>query len=89
MIIVAGKLFIEKGKRQDFLASSREAMIQARATPGCRDFVVSADPLDEARVNIFEEWETEAALIQFRGNGPDDALTSLIVDASVTQREVK
>ena len=87
MIIVAGKLKIKKGERQAFLKTSLAAIIQARATPGCLDFVVSADPLEDDRVNIYEEWETQGQLDQFRGDGPGDELGNLIVDASVSQRE--
>lgn len=87
MIIVSGHLVITPGRRQEFLDSSRPAMIQARSTNGCRDFVVSADPLDENRVNIYEEWESEALLKEFCGSGPSDAMNELISDAKVMQRE--
>ena len=89
MIIVAGRLTIRSGKRQEFLDSSRPAMIQARSTPGCSDFVVSADPIDSDRVNIYEVWETQGQLLQFRGSGPDDVLGDLIVDASVMEHEIE
>ncbi len=88
MIIVSGKLFIVSGRRKDFLASSHAAMVQARTTVGCRDFVVAPDPVDTNRVNIYEEWESDVALNEFRGSGPDDTLNRLIERAEVAQREV-
>ncbi len=88
MILVSGKLFIASGKRSTFLAASHAVMLQARATVGCRDFVVAPDPIDKDRVNVYEEWESEAELENFRGNGPDDALNDLIEKAEVAQREV-
>ncbi len=88
MIIVAGRLRIIAGRRADFLASSKDAMLQARRTLGCRDFVVAADPLEEDRVNVYEEWESADALNAFRGDGPSDSLHELIVEAEVEEHEV-
>jgi len=34
------------------------------------DFVVSADPLEPDRVNVYEQWESDAELEAFRGEGP-------------------
>jgi high-affinity K+ transport system ATPase subunit B len=70
------------------LTLSAEAVAQARRSSGCRDFVVAADPIDPNRVNVYEEWESEEALIAFRGDGPDDDLSSSIVKADVTQHIV-
>jgi hypothetical protein len=33
---------------------------------------VAADPIEPDRVNIYEEWESEEALLTFRGAGPDE-----------------
>ncbi len=88
MIIVAGKLEIADGRRDEFLEASREAMIQARQTPGCVDFTVAADPLEKNRVNIYEAWESEGQLNAFRGKGPGDSMTELIVAADVFQKEL-
>jgi Antibiotic biosynthesis monooxygenase len=40
MVIVSGQILVSPGRRDAFLAASREAMAQARRAPGCRDFVV-------------------------------------------------
>ena len=85
MLVVTGHLRIKPGERATFLASSRDAMVQARKAPGCKDFVVAGDPLDEDRVNIHEEWESQADLTAFRGSGPDSASNELIVEASVNE----
>jgi hypothetical protein len=59
----------------------------ARATVGCEDFVVAADPLDEWRVNVFEVWRSREALDTFRGAGPEDDLAGLIESARVEEYE--
>jgi quinol monooxygenase YgiN len=85
MIIVSGRIYVRPGARQAFLTSSLEAVAQARGAPGCRDFVVAADPIEPDRVNVYEEWESEEALLTFRGGGPDQDLSSSIVRADVSR----
>ena len=88
MIIVSGKIFVRAGTRDDFVAMSREAITMARRAPGCLDFVVAADPLEPDRVNVYEAWETEAALLAFRGEGPDAGMMSVIVRAYVRRHTI-
>ena len=88
MLIVSGRIYVRPGAREKFLRASAEAVAQARGTPGCRDFVVAADPLDPDRVNVYEEWESEEALLAFRGAGPDSGLSSSIVRAEVARHVV-
>ena len=88
MIIVSGRIYVRPGTREAFLTRSAEAVAQARRSSGCRDFVVAADPIDPNRVNVYEEWESEEALMAFRGDGPDDDLSSSIVKADVAKHIV-
>jgi quinol monooxygenase YgiN len=88
MVIVSGRIYVRPDSRTAFLASSAQAIVQARVAPGCRDFVVAADPLEVDRVNVYEEWETEDALLSFWGNGPDQDMASSIVRARVARHIV-
>jgi quinol monooxygenase YgiN len=88
VIIVSGRIYVRAGARQEFLTSSAEAVVQARSAPGCRDFVVAADPIEPDRVNGYEEWESEAALLAFRGDGPSQDLSALILRADVSRHIV-
>ena len=88
MIIVSGKIYVRPDARQAFLTCSLAAVTQARGTRGCRDFVVAADPIEPDRVNVYEEWESEEALVAFRGDGPDHDLSSSIVRADVARHVV-
>ena len=63
-------------------------MRAARAAPGCTAFVVAADPLEPGRVNIYEEWESGDAVEAFRGDGPGEDLSAMIVDAQVARHEI-
>jgi hypothetical protein len=63
-------------------------MVQACRVPGCRDFIVAADPLEPGRINVHEEGDSEAALEAFRGDGPGSDLTADIVHADVARHHV-
>jgi len=88
MLIVSGRLYLKAGATNEFLASSKEAVVLARGAPGCRDFVVAPDPIEPDRVNVYEEWESEKALLDFRGSGPDSGMWSAIVRAEVFRHAI-
>lgn len=88
MIIVSGRLYLKAGAMKEFLASSNQAVVLARSAPGCRDFVVAPDPIEADRVNVYEEWETEKALLDFRGSGPDSGMQSAIVRGDVVRHVI-
>ena len=50
--------------------------------------VSEADPLEPDRVNVYEEWESEDALLAFRGAGPDQDLGASILRADVFRHVV-
>lgn len=83
MVIVAGFIIIDPLRRDSYLASYAEVVRRARRTPACLDFTISADPLDSGRVDIFERWESRAAVDALRGSGPGDEPQDVIVTGSV------
>jgi quinol monooxygenase YgiN len=89
MIIVSGRIYVASGRREAFLVSSRSAVVAARGAPGCRDFVVAADPVEANRVNVYEEWDSEAELEAFRGAGPGEEMTQVIERAEVSRHHVE
>ena len=88
MLIVSGKIYVRPGTRQGFLQSSAKAVTQARRFAGCRDFIVAADPLESDRVNVYEEWDSEEALLAFRGDGPEADMGASILRADVFRHVV-
>jgi len=87
-IIVAGKLTIKSGARDEFIKQSREAILRARKKEACEDFSVSPDPIDLKRVNIFEKWQSRSALNAFRGSGPESDFFSLVESFDVDEYEI-
>lgn len=85
MLIVAGHLRVDPAVRQTYLDGCRSVVEAARRTEGCQDFHLSADPLEPDRINIFEAWDSAAAVESFRGSGPDDGQGQMIRSAEVQQ----
>jgi quinol monooxygenase YgiN len=89
VIIVAGHIRVSAESRNIFLEGSAEAVRLAREEPDCLDFSVSADCVDEERVNVFERWQNRSALMSFRGEGPTDEQSAQIISAEVIEFEVE
>lgn len=66
MIIIAGHFFIPETVRDAFVAAHADLMKRARSYEGCLDIAISADAFDPERVNLFEQWESEAVLQAWR-----------------------
>jgi quinol monooxygenase YgiN len=88
VVIVAGHVVVDPSRRDDYLSGCVDVVRQARRTPGCLDFALSADVVDPGRVNIFERWESQAAVEAFRGNGTSDEQGAAIVSAEVAEYDV-
>ena len=86
--IVSGIIRVDEAERDHYLAGCLEVVVAARATEGCIDFHISADPIESDRINVYEQWESVAAVEAFRGSGPSDEQAAAIRDASVWQHEV-
>jgi quinol monooxygenase YgiN len=88
MVIVAGHLTVEPQQRESYLAGCVSVVEQARGTAGCLDFTLTADLIDPGRINIFERWESQAAVESFRGSGPSNEQGAAILAASVAEYDV-
>ena len=88
MLIVAGWLQVDADERDRYVAECGDAVRQARRSPGCLEWAISADPVDPARVLVYERWESEAELLAFRGSGPSEEQTTQIRAAEVARYEV-
>lgn len=88
MIIVSGRIYVTSERREAFLVAAQADLVQARRAPGCRDFVVAADPVEPDRVNVYEEWDSAPELEAFRGAGPDPELNADIVRADVARHQI-
>ena len=83
MVIVAGHITVEPQQRESYLAGCVRIVEQARRAVGCLDVAICADLVDPGRVNIFERWESQAALETFRSSGPDTEQRPAMLTVSV------
>ena len=88
MLIVAGYLVVDPSQRDGYLEDCQAVVRQARKSPGCLDFAISADLIEPDRIDIFERWESRVALDEFRGSGASDEQQGSIVSASVCEYDV-
>ncbi|MEU7160509.1 putative quinol monooxygenase [Streptomyces chrestomyceticus] len=88
MIIVSGTLHVAPDAREAYLADCDAVTEQARKTPGCLDFTLTADRLDPGRINVYERWKSDAELAAFRGSGPEAGQTAVILDADVRKYRI-
>jgi quinol monooxygenase YgiN len=61
---------------------------KARRADGCLDFAITADLLDRGRVNLFERWESQAAVETFRRSGPSNKQRAAMLLVSVAEYDI-
>ncbi|MEG3632188.1 MULTISPECIES: putative quinol monooxygenase [Micromonospora] len=83
MLIVAGTLQVDPAGRDAYLATCAEIVRQAREAPGCLGFAISPDLVEPGRINVYERWESEEQMLDFRGSGPEPEQRVAIVEAEV------
>jgi quinol monooxygenase YgiN len=88
MLTISGRITLKQGKRDVFLLASRDAIQAARRAPGCRWFVVAADPIEPDIANVYEEWDSETDLLAFREQGPSADMLAMIASANVQRHDV-
>ena len=88
MVIVAGHIRVEPQQRESYLAGCVSVVERARGAAGCLDFAITADPIDPGRVNVFERWESQAALNTARGNAPGFEQAEAMLSVSVADYDV-
>jgi len=87
-VIVSGWLRVEAADRQAYLDGCRSVIEAARRAPGCLDFHLAADPMEDDRINVYERWADAASVDAFRGAGPDVDQQAMVLDAQVEQHEI-
>ena len=76
MLIIAGHARVAEADRDAYVTAHGDLVERARKAAGCGDAVISADPLDPGRVNVFERWDSQEALEAWRAvaNAPDTGI---------------
>jgi quinol monooxygenase YgiN len=88
MVIVAGHITVEPEQRESYLAGCTSVAEKARRTDGCLDFAITADLLDPGRVNLFERWESQAAVKTFRSSAPRNKQRAAMLSTLVAEYDI-
>lgn len=88
MVIVAGHIVVAPTERQSYLNSCADVVGAARRAAGCLDFAISADLVDSGRINVFERWESQAAVEKFRGSGPASEQAAAMLAMAMAEYDV-
>ena len=66
MVIIAGYTLVDEGQRDAYVEAHSKLVKRARASDGCIDVAITADTVDERRVNVLEVWTSSEALDAWR-----------------------
>jgi quinol monooxygenase YgiN len=88
MVIVAGHITVDAEQRESYLAGCMSVVEKARRADGCLDFAITADLLDPGRVNLFERWESQAAVETLRRSGPGNEQRAATLSVSVAEYDI-
>ncbi len=67
-IVISAQIDLDPAQREEALTSAKPHIDAALAQDGCIHYDWSADGNNPARVNVFEEWESEEALAHHFAN---------------------
>jgi quinol monooxygenase YgiN len=62
MVIVGGSFEVDPDQREQFIAGRLAMMRASRGEQGCLEYSFCADPIDPARVVLYERWASQADL---------------------------
>jgi quinol monooxygenase YgiN len=88
MVIVAGHITVDPEQRESYIAGCTSIVEKARLANGCLDFAIAADLLDPGRINLFERWDSQAAVKDFRSSGPRNKQRAAMLSASVAEYDL-
>ncbi|MBW2392920.1 MAG: antibiotic biosynthesis monooxygenase [Deltaproteobacteria bacterium] len=62
MLVVAGHVSLDPTKIEDARAATEEMVRETLKEEGCNAYCFAVDLVEEGRIRIFEEWESQEAL---------------------------
>ncbi|GAA1397814.1 antibiotic biosynthesis monooxygenase [Pseudonocardia kongjuensis] len=87
-LVIAGPVYVDPGQQQAFVDAHKDLITAARAFQGCLDIAVTPDPVDPARVYLFELWESDERLQEWRAMAPVPADVPPIVRDEVQLHQI-
>jgi len=92
MVIVGGTFQVDPDQRELFIAGCAAMMRASRGEQGCLEYTFCADPIDPARVVLYERWasqpDLDAHLAALRATPPTIEPDIEAISSSITIYEV-
>jgi quinol monooxygenase YgiN len=88
MVIVKGHITVDPEQRESYLAGFERVVEKPRRADGYLDFAITADLIDPGRVNLFERWESQAAVKAFRRSAPHTKQGVAMLSTSVAEYDI-
>ncbi|WP_202077926.1 putative quinol monooxygenase [Caldalkalibacillus salinus] len=88
-VIIAGWYTVDPSKRDEVVKAHEPLVKRARQSPGCLDLAITADPVDPARINNFEFWQSEEDLQSFRAIANPPKQITPMISVEVQKHEIK
>lgn len=88
MLIIAGTIRVEPGKRAEMLAAVAPMVVASNAEAGCHAYVFSPDVDDEGLVHLYERWENQAALDDHFASEHMAAWQQRSADLEILERDI-
>ena len=63
-VVIAGTVDVAPEKRDQAIRDAKPLIDEALGEPGCLAYEWTFDPFQPGRIHVFEEWESEATLIE-------------------------
>ncbi|MEL7207280.1 MAG: putative quinol monooxygenase [Actinomycetota bacterium] len=88
MIVVSGEIELDPADRDAAIAATESVVAATLQEEGCLTYGFWADPTDPGRFRVFEEWETEAALLAHFGQPHMTAFLETMGTLGITKSEI-
>ena len=69
-VVISGEIDVEPDKREKAILDAQPLIGAALAETGCVHYAWTCDPAKPGRIQVFEEWDTEADLIAHLADEP-------------------
>lgn len=87
-VIIAGWFTVDPSKRDEVVKAHEDLVKRARQAPGCLDLAITSDPVDPARINNFEFWQSEEDLQSFRAVANPPKQITRILSEEMKKHEI-
>lgn len=81
MVIIAGKVSVAADQAKNYVTEFTDFLRRTREEKGCLDVIIALDPIEAGRINVFELWESQELMDEFRARAePPETGIEILTD---------